>query len=934
MIKRLISIALAMVGLVSISSSVQAEMPLPLNPNVKSGTLENGLKYYILHNEEPKGRANFYIAQKVGSTLESPEQLGLAHFLEHMAFNGTTNFPGKNMLESLQAKGIRFGNDINAYTSFDETVYNIDNIPTDDVELMKSVVMMLHDWSCEISLLDSEIDAERGVIQEEWRSRNDANTRMIQSILPQIYEEYQYQQTPIGKMEVVMNFPYSVLRDYYHKWYRPDQQGIIIVGDFDAAWMEEQVKSVFSTIKMPENAAERTYPSVSDNVKPIYAQFTDPEMQNTLVRIMFKREKLPFELRNTVEGFVGDYLAKNLFASMINTRLGDLANNASCKFAYAGVSFDDYMVSKTKGAFNVIILAKDDVQGAIDEAMAEIARSCKTGFTDGELQRAKDNMLSGFEKAYNERDKTKTSTLAKELIRHFIDNEPAAGAEAELDLVKQVLPMLPVQVFNEMGSAVLTAENQVIVVTAPESQKNTLPSEEVVVSAVNKAINAEYEAYVDDMIDVPMIQKAPKAGSVKQTTPYAFGSKKFTLSNGAQVVIKPTDFAADEIRFMAIRRGGRLSMNPANVAEMNLIDAAVECSAFGPYNSNMLQKYLAGKKVSLSYGTGMRSTTINGSSTKKDLPTLMELIYVLFTNLQPDQATYNAFVEASRPGLIMADKNPDKAFSDSVSATMYRHNPIMQPLDVAMLDKANYPMMLKMAKESMKNAAEYTFYFVGNVDENVLIPLLEKYIASLPAKKKFKVPAEAAFPFTSGLVLNEFETPMETPSTMVFNVASGDNLEYNIENSVKIDLLGDILGNVYTETLREEEGGTYSPGAAGQMSALTGKWMLIYQFQTNFEQQAKLRERAYLELKKLIENGATAEQFEKVKGAALNQYQINSRKNGYWMNQFSEFYFGNNMADGHEAAIRNLTLEDFNNFLHSINIDENSAQIVRIGVAK
>lgn len=934
MIKRLISIALAMVGFVALSSSVQAQTPLPLNPKVKSGTLENGLKYYILHNEEPKGRANFYIAQKVGSTLETQDQLGLAHFLEHMAFNGTTNFPGKAMLESLQAKGIRFGADINAYTSFDETVYNIDNIPTDDVELMKSVIMMLHDWSGEISLLDAEIDAERGVIQEEWRSRNDANTRMIQSILPQIYKEYQYQQTPIGKMEVVMNFPYSVLRDYYHKWYRPDQQGIIIVGDFDADWMEQQVKEIFSTIKMPENAAERTYPSVSDNAEPIYAQFTDPEMQNTLVRIMFKEEKLPFEFRNTVEGFVGDYLAKNLFASMINTRLSDLSNNPSCKFAYAGVSFGDYMVSKTKAAFNVIILAKDDVQGAIDEAMAEISRSCKTGFTDGELQRAKDNILSNFEKAYNEKDKTKTSTLAQELIRHFIDNEPAGGAEAELELVKQVLPMLPVQAFNEMGKQVLTAENQVIVVTAPESQKNTLPSEEVVVGAVNKAINAEYEAYVDEMIDVPLIKKAPKAGKVKSTTPYAFDSKMYTLSNGVKVVVKPTDFAADEIRFMAVRRGGRLSMNPANTAEMNLIEAAVECSAYGAYNTNMLQKYLAGKNVSLGYSLGMRSTTINGTSTKKDLPTLMELAYVLFTDLQPDQATYSAFVEGSRPGLMMADKNPDKAFSDSVSATMYNHNPIMQPLDVAMLDKANYPMMLSLAKESMKNAAEYTFYFVGNVDETVLIPLLEKYIASLPAKNKFKVPAEAAFPFTSGLVLNEFETPMETPSTMVFNVASGDNLEYNIENSVKIDLLGDILGNVYTETLREEEGGTYSPGAAGQMSALTGKWMLIYQFQTNAEQQAKLRERAYLELKKLIENGATAEQFEKVRGAALNQYQINSRKNGYWMNQFSELYFGNNMADGHEAAIRNLTLDDFNKFLRTININQNSAQIVRIGVAK
>lgn len=358
MVRKVLSIAMFLIGVLCMSAQMPQLTPLPVNPKVKHGVLPNGMSYYIMHNEMPKERANFYIAQKVGSTLEEESQLGLAHFLEHMAFNGTTNYPGKNLLNYLQGKGIRFGADINAYTAFDETVYNINNVPTTDKPLVDSVLLALHDWSGEILLEEAEIDAERGVIQEEWRQRNNAQFRMLMSILPEIYKEYQYQQSPIGKMEVVMNFKPEVLRAYYKKWYRPDQQGIVIVGDIDADEMEKKVIDLFSKIPMPENAAERKYPTVSDNDEPIYVSFTDPELPQPRTTITFKSEKIPFEMRNTVEMYMQSSLLQSLISSLINNRLEEFSHEPSCTYAGAGVYFDDFYVSKTKDSFNIVVIPR------------------------------------------------------------------------------------------------------------------------------------------------------------------------------------------------------------------------------------------------------------------------------------------------------------------------------------------------------------------------------------------------------------------------------------------------------------------------------------------------------------------------------------------------------------------------------------------------
>ena len=919
------------------SAQQPAGTPLPLNPAVKHGTLPNGLNYYIMHNEEPKERVNFYIAQKVGSTLETPEQLGLAHFLEHMAFNGTTNYPGKNMLNYLQSKGIRFGSDINAYTGFDETVYRINNVPSTDKALVDSVLLVLHDWSGSILLEEDEINAERGVIEEEWRSRNNAFQRMYEAALPVIYQEYQYQQMPIGKMEVVRNFAPQVIRDYYHKWYRPDQQGIIIVGDVDVNEIEKKVIDLFSTIPMPENAAERTYPSVSDNQEPIFFAYQDKEMQFPLIMVSFKSEKTPVELRNTVENFAQSSIIEMIISQMINNRLEEYSKEADCKYAQASVDFGNFLISKTKAAFNIEIVAKSssDVQAAYEQAIGVVARACKTGFTQSEVTRARDILLANFEKAYNERNNTNSNTLAQKIIRNFIDNEPYAGAEQDYQIAQMLLQVLPLEAYNEVAGSILTAENQVIIVGQPQTEGMTVVTKEVMTGALNNAINAQYEAYVDEVITDPLIANLPAPGKVVSVSDGVFGTKVLTLSNGIKVILKTTDFKQDEILMTAFRNGGKVSYPASDGAYVCLAVNAFEYSKQGTFNNIQLQKYLSGKNVNLSFNIGTKSTLLDGSSSVKDINYLMELVYSSFTQLNPDVETYNSEIEKIKSYLANFDKNQQMVFSKMITNTAYGKNPLMQPLSLQLIESSNYEREFEMVKEALANPKEFTFIFTGNIDVETLTPLVEKYIASMSVKNLTpSADAVSSVALVSGDV-KEFATlPMSAPSTMVYVNAHDNNIPYNVENLVKIDMVGDILENIFTDTLREEEGGTYSPSAYSTLNGWTGEWQIIYVFQTNDQMQDKLIKRANDELMKLLNEGADQANFNKVKEAALKQYEIKERSNNFWSNNLFRYEKGLDDITNHKAAIENLTLEQLNAFMKTLYNGKNKIEVILQGVAE
>ncbi len=931
--KRLFSLATLL--LMFVCAFAQQMTPLPLKPEVKTGVLPNGLTYYILHNEQPKDRANFYIAQKVGSTLETQEQLGLAHFLEHMAFNGITHYPGKDMLNYLQSKGIRFGADINAYTSFDETVYNIDNVVTTDKPLMDSVLLVIRDWCDGILLEESEIDAERGVINEEWRSRSDASNRMYTAILPQIFEEYQYQQMPIGKMEVVMNFKPETLRAYYKKWYRPDQQGIVIVGDFDADEMERKVKELFSTVKMPENAAPREYVAVSDNEKPIYVHFEDPELKSTNVMTFFKQDKMPWEMRNTVEGYMTDALIQTVLVKMIQDRLDEYSTNPECPYAAAQVMVDDFLVAATKDAFTVYVVPSSDILTAYNAAMSIIARACKTGFTQTELERATSVLLNNYEKTFNEKDKTYNSTYGRELIRHFIENEPTPGIEAELQLAKQLLPMIPVEAYNQIASQILTAENQVIVISQPLNENTKVLEEAEVIAALEATLNAPYEAYVDEVITDPLIEKLPAPGSIKSTSKNdKMGTTEFTLSNGVKVILKNTDFKADEIRVEAFRKGGKQSYSKDQAADVLLMPLAVELSKLGNFDINMMKKYLAGKTVSLGYAVNNYTDVLEGNSSVKDFESLMEVIYAYFTALNPDEKTYQAQVDQLKPILANQDQLPQMIFARQRAKTEYGDNPLMGIQDLAVFEKANYSNMLAMAKKSLENAADYTFIFVGNVDETTLRPMLEKYIATLPSKgKASENKVVTNLDPVKGKVENKFDVTMQTPSTTVYNLYTGTNLNWNVKNSIMIDLMGDVLDMVFVETLREDEGGTYGAQVSAYYNFSNNIWQLLYAYQTAEEKLDRMEARADKELEDLLHNGAKADHFNKVKEAAIKQYEINSKTNSYWESAIMSAERGYNDHEGYIETLQSLTLDEFNAFLKNVYDGKNLIEVIMVGKA-
>ena len=935
--KRLLFVFGLMLAFMSgISAQNPMEQTLPLNPKVKSGVLPNGLSYYIMHNEEPKERANFYIAQKVGSTLEEQDQLGLAHFLEHMAFNGTTNYPGKNMLNYLQSKGIRFGADINAYTAFDETVYNINNVITTDQNLMDSVLLVLHDWSGDILLEESEIEAERGVIQEEWRSRNNAQFRMYSDILPKIYKEYQYQQMPIGKMDVIMNFKPETLRAYYKKWYRPDQQGIVIVGDFDAAEMEKKVVDLFSTIEMPENAAPREYPTVSDNKEPIFVSFTDPELTNMLTIISFKSEKIPFEMRNTLPAYVQERIMENLVSQMLNNRLSEFAQTPECRYVYAGVGFGDFLVSKTKASFDIQVLAKNDSQAAVEDAMSVVVRACKTGFNDTEYERASQEILAGLEKQYNERDKTSNEALGRELCRYFIDNEPAPGIETEYQLWQMVAPQLPVEGINQAVKELITDDNIVVVTSAPKAEGFEIVSEEAMLSTLNQVMHAEYEALVEEKITEPLISQLPAPGKIlSSVNDSKLGAQVLVLSNGVTVVLKPTDFAGDEVLFYAYRNGGRRIYEYEQAYNVLMMDDVFETSKWGAFDNKTLKKYLAGKNVSLDFSVNTYTDVLKGNSTVKDLQYLFELIYTAFENLNPDEETYNIEIARARPMLENAEKNPQTIFMRQFAKTRYDNNPLMESPTVATLDNANYPETYKLVKDALGNPGDYTFIFVGNITPEIINPLLEQYIASMPAVEKTNPVYKSEINTASGQVKNEFKQQMETPMTSVIDIYSQGGMQYTLQNDIMVELLGDILSNIYTDTLREEEGGTYSPYATANYNPVTEEWNVLYLFYTNAEQQEKLIGRADEEFMKLLKNGADEVNFNKAKEAMIKQYEINSRKNSYWQNVLgTQLRFPQaDIVNGYESALKGITLKEFNTFLKNLYNGKNRIQVIMEGEA-
>ncbi|MBQ6166064.1 MAG: insulinase family protein [Muribaculaceae bacterium] len=821
--KKLFAAMFMMVMAFSVNVTRAQQMgPIPVDDQVRVGKLDCGLTYYIRHNDYPEHRVNFYIAQRVGSIQEEESQRGLAHFLEHMAFNGSEHFNGEgnSIIDYTRSLGVAFGQDLNAYTSIAETVYNIDDVPSTRQSAIDSCLLILKDWSNGLLLTDEEIDKERGVIHEEWRVRRSAQQRMLENQLETLYPDSKYgRRMPIGLMEVVDNFKYNELRDYYHKWYRPDNQALVIVGDVDVDHIEAQIKELFKDCVLDPNAAQVVDEPVPDNEQPIIAIDKDKEQQFSQVTVMFKHEAFPKEMKGDIVYMLMDY-GTEMMSAMLNERLSDKAQEPDCPFIQAYAYDDDYLLANTVDAFTLSVLPKEgQTEAAVEAVVTEAMRAAKHGFTDSEYIRAKEEYLSQLEKQYNERNKIPNARLASMYYRNYLDNEPMPSIEQEYELMSQIVPMVPIDIVNQLLPEIITTDGTNLVVMNFNQEKDdaVYPTYESLKGAIDNGLNAEVEAFVDNVKQEPLITKLPKAGKIKkESTNDLFGYKELVLSNGAHVILKKTDFKENEIRLSAIRRGGQSLLGEKDWANMNMMDAYTEVSGLGDFSSTDLEKALAGKQCSVSMNMGNEYDEVTGNSTVKDLETMFQLLYLKFTNMTKDEKSYNLLMSMLETQLKNKDLRPESAFSDSISYIRGNHEWQSKPFNVEALKELNYDRGLQIAKDHLANAADYTFIFVGAFDEETIRPLIEQYIASLPAKKANPSQWGTLHGHPHGETVCHFSKKMETPKAFAFMEWFDDKTPYTLENDIKASMLGDVLDKVYMQKIREDAGAAYSTNTYGQ----------------------------------------------------------------------------------------------------------------------
>lgn len=930
-------IVLATFMLLPVTVKAQGEnpmlQPLPVDSAVRVGKLPNGLTYYIRHNEYPKGQADFYIAQNVGSILENDDQRGLAHFLEHMCFNGTTNFPGSSLRDWLESIGVKFGANLNAYTGTDETVYNISNVPIARESVQDSCLLILHDWANDLTLAPEEIDKERGVIHEEWRRSMQGQMRIIENILPNLYPTSKYgHRLPIGTMEIVDNFPYQALRDYYETWYRPDQQAVIVVGDIDPDRIENKIKEMFSSIEMPADAPERVYEQVPDHEGTLYGIGSDPEQQNLIGQIMFLSESLPKEMKNTQMYYIQDYL-ETMISTMLDNRLNEIASKPDSPFAGAGVNFGQFFLSKTKDAMTASVAAKgNDIVEPMQAVYRELLRAQRGGFTQSEYERARNEYLSALEKSYNNRTTRENGAYVREYVGNFTDGEPIPGIEVEWPMMQQLAAMLPVQVINQAMAEIITPDNRAIIVLAPEHEGITTPTKEAIGAALAAVDSEEIAAFVDEVKSEPLIPQEPVAGTITATTENSkWGTTEWTLSNGAKVIIKPTKFKEDEIFLQAVAKGGYADY-PAEYANTILfLPISLRSNGLGTYTNTDLDKYTAGKQASVAVSFEPYERTVAGQSTPKDLPTLMELIYMTFKDIEFTEDEFDALQKAYSGFLANQEKSPEYQFEKFQYQVLF-DSPFKAEISSAAIDAASREQTIKLAHDMTANAADYTFIFVGNVSPETLKPLVEKYIASLPgnpatAVKEIKSYNPALF-VKKGSGTDVLTVPMANPQTQVAIIETGTG-DYNMKNAQLASVAGQILTNRLIKTVREDMGAVYSIHAAGQASMPSpAPFVLASVFPMKPEMKAEVLDFIKGQFKDM-ETNITPDELNPVKEYMVKSYTENKEKNRPWLGAINnEVTTGVDTFNGNIDSMNSITPQDVMDFMKAINSQDNYRTII------
>lgn len=938
--KRMMKLAfVAIAGFACMPVAVRAQQmpPVPVDKEVRIGKLDNGLTYYIRHNEYPKNQVDFYIAQKVGSILEEDNQRGLAHFLEHMCFNGTKNFPGNSMVKWLESVGVKFGYNLNAYTSIDETVYRISSVPTERIGVQDSCLMILSDWADGLLLEGKEIDEERSVIHEEWRSQLPPNMRIMEKLLPEIYPDSRYgHRLPIGTMEVVDNFPHQALRDYYETWYRPDLQGIVVVGDIDVDRIEGKIKEMFSKIEKPVNPAERVYFPVADNEKPIVAFGSDKEQDKYVAQIMFKYDALPDSLKGTMADVTTAYLL-DMAQMMLQVRLNEQGQKADAPFAAASAFYGEFIMAKTKQAFQFAMLPKGN---SFDEGLKavyrEALRAKRGGFTTTEYARCRTEYLSQLEKAYNNRNQQENKTLAESYVRNFIDKKPIPGIETEYQMMSMIVNQIPVEAVNQVFSQIVSDKNLVVLGMMPAREGEVCPKDEDILALLSQVEAENIAPYVDNVKDEPLVSELPAAGKVvKENVLSDFGAKEWILSNGAKVILKKTDFKADEINMMAVAKGGTSVYGNDKAADLMFMPAVLEQHGLGSFTNSELTKLMAGKQVSLKVSLDDYVRRLSGNTTPKDLKTYMEMIYMTFTGLTVTPDEFTAMQNLYK-GLIQNQaQNPNFVFQKKVQEYLYS-SPNKQVFGVSDIEKANREDILSIIHEQLANAAEFTFVFSGNFDEAELKALVEQYIATLPSVKgkKQELKHSPAVEIKSGNEEKEFSLKMEVPQGSAAVIISG-KMPYSFKNRLMASMSAQIISARLLSEVREKEGAVYSIYTQGSQDRLS-EVSVVYQtiFQVKPEKKDRALEIIRSEFEKLAKE-TPVEELDNVKEFMVKQITGDEQTNSYWCSMMA----GNELLPSEvcvkaEQVIQSITPKEISGYVNEVMKQNNYRVLVMMPESK
>ena len=906
------------------------QTPLPNDPAVRTGKLENGMTYYIRHNDQPAQRAEFYLATDVGAFQEEDHQDGLAHFLEHMCFNGTKNFPGKALLDWLQSIGAEFGRNINASTGFEQTQYMLNNIPVIRESIVDSCLLVLHDYSHFVTNDPAEIDAERGVILEERRTRRDASWRLFEKSLPYYYGDTPYaKRTLIGGEEQLKTFAYESLTSFYETWCRPDLQAVIVVGDIDVDQIEAKIKTIFADIPAPVNPKEKVLHKIPDNVEPIVGILTDPELTSSSIEVMWKSEPMPKELKNTDVAFTMDII-KLYIRLIMRERFADITAKPDAPFL-GGSFYISNLCNSCDATMGSVSFKDGDAVNAFTAFMTEIEKMKRFGFTDGEVQRAKDNIISSFEQSVEAAPTRKNADFIYPLLYNFYDNEAFMTPETELQLAQMLCGNINASVLNQIAAQVVTDENMVVLFNGPEKEGLANPTEQQILDVLAAVKSADIQANVEESVNEPFISGELKGAKVKKAKETIYGATEWTLKNGVKVVVLPTQYEKDQVMFNIQKDGGMTLVATEDVPsfEDNIWALFLNNSGISKFSGTQVPKMLAGKNLSVTPYISNASHGVQGSSTPKDLETALQLVYLYFADPRFDEAEYETGIQQIKAILPNIASNPDFIFQNEMNKILYNNNPRVVELNEETLAKADLATIERVYRELFKDAAGATLTITGNVDIETLKPMVEKYIGSIKkGKKAAQVNKANLIGFAKGQVDQTVAIPMQTPKSTVLQLYSA-YMPIDTKTEVALEVGKYILDMIYTKTIREEEGGTYGVGVAMVGQRYPHERALIQvSFDTNPEMAEKLADLAIKGLKDLATNGPEVEKF----NMAIENFKKNipeSRiNNSYWANNIRTYLrHGIDYDAEYEAAVNSITPDDVKAVLQAVLAANNLVEI-------